>query len=225
MTDRGRLSLEAWKLVRQMLDDMTATIEADAETELELVEGLRVLGRITALCSELSLDVDAREAVLLRDEHRSAPGRRRQSRRRVPARDDRRPPPLPRARPTGNDRVSRLPGARGHGPRPRGAWPRTCPTATSNVRADGTFAFVFAADEADAAELAGDAWVAIPEDASSIVVREYIADRANETLADFTIEPLDAPRRPAAPDRRGHRRAADEHGVDDRQARRRCTGP
>ena len=41
-----------------MLDDMTASIEAEAETELELLEGLRVLGRITALCSELSLDVD-----------------------------------------------------------------------------------------------------------------------------------------------------------------------
>jgi len=58
---KGAESLEAWKLVRQMLDDMTATIEADAETELELIEGLRVLGRITALCSELSLDVDAQQ--------------------------------------------------------------------------------------------------------------------------------------------------------------------
>ena len=38
---------------------MTATIESDAETELELVEGLRVLARVTALCAELSLDVDA----------------------------------------------------------------------------------------------------------------------------------------------------------------------
>ncbi len=42
-----------------MLDDLTASVEAEAETELELLEGLRVLGRATALCSELSLDVDA----------------------------------------------------------------------------------------------------------------------------------------------------------------------
>jgi hypothetical protein len=41
-----------------MLDDLTRTIEADEENELELLEGLRVLGRATALCSELSLDVD-----------------------------------------------------------------------------------------------------------------------------------------------------------------------
>jgi hypothetical protein len=58
MTNDGKLALEGWRLVRQMLDDMTAMIEADAETELELLEGLRVLGRVTALCCELSLDVD-----------------------------------------------------------------------------------------------------------------------------------------------------------------------
>ena len=48
-------SLEAWRLVRQMLDDLTATVVEDAESELELLEGLRVLGRAAALCSELSL--------------------------------------------------------------------------------------------------------------------------------------------------------------------------
>src|SRR3954462_13451040 len=41
-----------------MLDDMTAMVEALAETELELLEGLRVLARTTALCAEISLDVD-----------------------------------------------------------------------------------------------------------------------------------------------------------------------
>lgn len=51
-------SLDAWRLVRTMLDDMTAMVQAEAETELELVEGLLVLGRVTALCVELSLDVD-----------------------------------------------------------------------------------------------------------------------------------------------------------------------
>jgi hypothetical protein len=46
----GKLALEGWRLVRQMLDDLTRSIEADAESELELLEGLRVLGRATALC-------------------------------------------------------------------------------------------------------------------------------------------------------------------------------
>jgi hypothetical protein len=59
VTGRGEGALEGWRFVRQMLDDLTETIESDAESELELLEGLRVLGRATALCSELSLDVDA----------------------------------------------------------------------------------------------------------------------------------------------------------------------
>ena len=42
-----------------MIDDLTRSVEEDAETELELLEGIRVLARATALCSELSLDVDA----------------------------------------------------------------------------------------------------------------------------------------------------------------------
>jgi hypothetical protein len=49
MTAFAADTLEAWQLVRKMLDDMTAVVEADAETELELLEGLRVLGRVTAL--------------------------------------------------------------------------------------------------------------------------------------------------------------------------------
>src|ERR1700722_17546303 len=56
--ERGRLVRDGWGLVRQMLDDLTKGVESDAENELELLEGLRVLGRATALCSELSLDVD-----------------------------------------------------------------------------------------------------------------------------------------------------------------------
>ena len=49
-------SLEAFELVRTMLTSMTETVVADAETELELLEGLRVLGRVTALASEVALD-------------------------------------------------------------------------------------------------------------------------------------------------------------------------
>ena len=41
-TSGGTQSLEAWQLVRQMLDDMVAMVQEDAETELELLEGLRV---------------------------------------------------------------------------------------------------------------------------------------------------------------------------------------
>lgn len=59
VAEGGAIALESWRLVRRMLDDLTESIESEAETELELLEGIRVLGRATALCSELSLDVDA----------------------------------------------------------------------------------------------------------------------------------------------------------------------
>ncbi len=58
VTTTGRATEEGWALVRTMLDDMAAMVRAEAETELELVEGFRVLGRMTALCAELSLDTD-----------------------------------------------------------------------------------------------------------------------------------------------------------------------
>ena len=46
-------------------------------------------------------------------------------------------------------------------------------------------------------------WVEVPEDASAIVVREYIADRATEELAQLTIEPLDPVGAPPLPDDAG----------------------
>jgi hypothetical protein len=47
--------------------------------------------------------------------------------------------------------------------------------------------------------LAGDAWVAIPDDASAIVVREYIADRDTEIAAVLAIDTLDLPSPPPVP--------------------------
>jgi hypothetical protein len=198
MTEQGAQSLEAWKLVRQMLDDMTATIEADAETELELIEGLRVLGRIAALCSELSLDVDAQQPFFfaMSTEARLVGGVNPDGE-------------YPLAMIDGRYRY-RVRGSRGTSAylgfqvlAGSGLVPRRMAAYVSDrdldVRADGTFSFVLAAEKPTVAELGDDTWVEIPEDASSIVVREYIADRANETIADLTIEPLDAPGTPAIP--------------------------
>jgi hypothetical protein len=53
----------------------------------------------------------------------------------------------------------------------------------------GEFALLLAAEEP--ADLAGAQWVQIPEDASSVVVREYIGDPASEELATLRIEALD----------------------------------
>ncbi len=67
------------------------------------------------------------------------------------------------------------------------------------VAADGSFAFVLSQQRPSDDELAGDPWVAIPDDASAIVVREYIADRNLELLASLDIEPLDPPGPPSLP--------------------------
>jgi hypothetical protein len=194
----GGLALEAWRFVRQMLDDMTAMVEADAETELELLEGLRVLGRVTALSSELSLDVDP-----------AAPWFFSMN---TPARLVGGP------NPDGEYLLAMIDGRHRYRVRGRrgtsaylgfqvlagvGLTPRRMAAHLSDrdlrVGDDGTFAVVLSATEPPAAELAGDLWLAIPDDASALVVREYVADRAREVLATLDIEPLDPPPRPPAP--------------------------
>ena len=188
--DGGALALEGWKLVRQMLDDLTATIEADAETELELLEGLRMLGRVTALSSELSLDME--------------PAAPRLFSMNTPARFVGGP------NPDGEYLLGMIDGRRRyrlHGHRGTsvylgiqvlagvGLTPRRMAAHLSDrdlsVTADGSFALVVAADEPTAAELAGAQWFRVPEDASALVIREYLADRAREVPADLTLETLD----------------------------------
>jgi hypothetical protein len=197
-TERGQLSLDAWKLVRQMLDDMTATIEADAETELELVEGLRVLARITALCSELSLDVDAEAPwfFAMSTEARLIGGVNPDGAYPLAMIDGRH-----RYRVRGNRGTTAYLGFQvlagiGLTPRRMAAY---ISDRDINFADDGSFAFVLAASEPTDLELAGDTWIAIPEDASALLVREYIADRASEAAATITIEPIDAPGTPALP--------------------------
>ena len=198
VTDGGTLALESWKFVRQMLDDLTGTIETDAETEMELLEGLRVLGRVTALCSELSLDVDAASPWFfsMNTEARLIGGPNPDGEYFLAMIDGRH-----RYRVRGHRGTTVYLGFQvlagvGLTPRRMGAY---LSDHDLQVADDGTFAFVLAAAEPTAAELDGHQWLAIPSDSSAIVVREYIADRAAETAARLTIEPLDAPVLPAPP--------------------------
>jgi hypothetical protein len=192
------LSLEAWRFVRQMLDDLTASVQAEAETELELLEGLRVLGRATALCSELSLDVDAEKPWFfsMNTRARLLGGPNPDGEYFLGMIDGRH-----RYRVGGTRGTSTylgfqvLAGA--------GLTPRRMASHVSDreldVGPDGTFALVLSAEEPSAEELAGAPWVQIPDDASAIVVREYVADRSVEVLAELTIEPLDTPGAPPLP--------------------------
>ena len=51
-------TVEAWAFVQKMLGDITGIVTADAENERELLEGLGVISRVTALCSELTVEAD-----------------------------------------------------------------------------------------------------------------------------------------------------------------------
>ena len=52
---RAPKTLEAWQFVQQMLGDITAIVMADARDQRELLDGLRVVSRVTALCSDCLL--------------------------------------------------------------------------------------------------------------------------------------------------------------------------
>ena len=192
----------AWDFVRQMLDDMTAMVVEDAETELELLEGLRVLGRVTALCSELSLDIDVESPWFfpMYSEARLIGG----------------------PNPDGEYQLAMISGAhryRVRGVRGTSAYlglqvlagvgltPRRMAAYVSDtdlpLQPDGAFELVLSAAKPSAAELGDGLWVEVPEDASAIVVREYIADRATEELCQLSIEPLDPPGAPPLPDDAG----------------------
>jgi Protein of unknown function (DUF1214) len=199
VTAGGAASLEAWALVRTMLDDMTAMVREDAETELELIEGLRVLARATALCSELSVDIDVAKPWFfpMSTEARFIGG----------------------PNPDGEYYLAMISGAHRYRIRGRrgtsaylgyqilagaGLTPRRQAAYLSDrdlrVAEDGSFEIAISTTEPTADELGAATWLEVPADAAAIVVREYIADRAAETLATMTIEALDPPPPPAIPD-------------------------
>jgi len=181
-----------------MLDDLTETIETDAETELELLEGLRVLARTTALASEISLDVDPASPWFfsMNTEVRYLGGPAPDGEYFLAMIDGR-----SRYRVSGQRGTTAYLGFQvlagvGLTPRRMGAY---VSDRDLQLSADGEFTFVLATDEPAAEELAGHPWVPIPDDSSAIVVREYIADRASEEPARLAIEPLDNPLLPASP--------------------------
>ena len=58
---------------------------------------------------------------------------------------------------------------------------------------------MLATEEPPPAELGGSTWVPVPEDASAVLVRQYVADRAAEQPAVFAIASLDPVGRPEPP--------------------------
>ncbi|BAX90334.1 hypothetical protein MSG_00168 [Mycobacterium shigaense] len=187
MTQSPAKALAAWQFFQQMLADVTKIVTEDAETECELLEGLRVIARVSSLCSQLSVEADLGAPSFF---DMCSPNRM-----------------IGGPNPDGNyylamirgDRHFRITGTRGTSAylgfqilAGTGLTPRRMSNYVSDVDLtlrSGEFALVLSADEP--ADLGGAHWVRIPEDASSVVVREYIGDQATEELATMRIEALD----------------------------------
>ena len=183
---------EAWQHVRTMLDDLTRIVDADAESELELMEGLRALARVTALCTETSLDAD-HELPFFRELA-------------TPVRQVGAPNPFVTTHAASIDgRLRyRIRGRRGSVTAlcfqivaGRGLAPRRIAAYVTDhdlpVLPDGDFEIVLARQEPPPHQCQAAIWVALPDDASAVVVSQYVADPIHESPAYFGIEPLDRP--------------------------------
>jgi hypothetical protein len=183
----GLQSVGAWRFFQDMLVDMTTVVAEDAESEREFIEGVRVIARISALCAQLSVEADSDRPSFF---DMCTPTQM-----------------VGGPNPDGNyylamirgDRSYRITGERGTSAylgfqilAGTGLSPRRMAGYVSDVDLDvtaGQFALVLSAQKP--ADLDGAQWLQIPTDASSVVVREYIGDRASEQLAVLDIEALD----------------------------------
>ncbi|GBG37725.1 DUF1214 domain-containing protein [Mycobacterium montefiorense] len=176
----------AWQFFQQMITDVTKIVTEDAESERELLEGLRVIARVSSLCSQMAVEADtARPAFFdMCSDTRMIGG----------------------PNPDGNyflamirgDRRYRITGTRGTTAylgfqilAGTGLTPRRMSNYLGDTNLDlnsGEFTLVLSADEP--ADLGDVQWIQIPDDASSVVVREYIGDRNSEQLATIRIEAL-----------------------------------
>jgi hypothetical protein len=183
-------SVEAWQFVQKMLDDITKIVMADARDSRELLDGLRVVSRVTALCSELSVEADPQLPWFfdMCSPTRMVGGPNPDGRYLLAMiRGDR------RYRITGTRGTSAYLGLQvlaGSGMTPRRMAGYLSDT---DLQLDaGAFTIVVSAAEPTAAELHGAQWLQIPADAASIVVREYVGDATDEVPATLHIETLDA---------------------------------
>jgi Protein of unknown function (DUF1214) len=186
-------ALPAWRFFQEMLTNVTNIVTADAETNRELLEGLRVIARVSSLCSQMAVEADLGQPVFF---DMCSPNRM-----------------IGGPNPDGNyylamirgDRRYRITGTRGTSAylglqilAGTGLTPRRMAGYLSDTELtikQGEFAIILSAQEPTDGD--GAQWLQIPDDASSVVVREYIGDHASEQLATLRIEALDPD--PAAP--------------------------
>jgi Protein of unknown function (DUF1214) len=182
-------TVEAWAFVQKMVGDITGIVTADAENERELLEGLGVISRVTALCSELTVEADPELPWFfdMCSPTRLVGGPNPDGRYLLAMIRGDRAYRVTGSRGTTSYLGVQVLAGRGMTPRRMAAYVRDTDLKLTN---DGDFALLFSATEPSLAELDGAQWVQIPEDATSIVVREYIADADTERSAALRIEPL-----------------------------------
>jgi hypothetical protein len=183
-------TLEAWRFVQQMLADVTQMVSDDALDERELLEGLRLIAKVTGLCTELSVEADTERPHFfdMCSDTRMTGG---------PNPDGRYLLAMIRG-----DRTYRVTGTRGSTAylgfqvlAGTGLTPRRMAGYLSDTDLklnSGSFALVLSATEPSAEILGAAQWIPVPPDASSIVVREYIGEAATEEPATMAIECVDA---------------------------------
>jgi hypothetical protein len=165
-------------------------VAEDAIDERELIEGLRVIAKVTGLCSELSVQADAERPHFfdMCSETRMIGG---------PNPDGRYLLAMVRG-----DRTYRITGTRGSTAylgfqvlAGTGLTPRRMAAYLSDTDlklTSGSFALVLSATEPSPNILGAAQWIPIPSDASSIVVREYIGDPGTEEPTRMDIDCVDA---------------------------------
>jgi hypothetical protein len=180
-------SVGAWRFFQDMLRDMTTVVTEDAESEREFLEGLRAIARISALCAQLSVEADPDQPAFF---DMCTPMRM-----------------VGGPNPDGNYYLAMIRGDRSYRINGRlgtsaylgfqvlagtGLTPRRMAAYVSDadlITTAGQFELILSEREPD--DLGGAQWVQIPADASSLVVREYLGDRASEQLAALDITALD----------------------------------
>lgn len=183
-------SLQAWRFLQQMLADLTETVIEDATSERELLEGLGVVAKATALCTEMTVESDPQRPRFfdMCTDSRLIGG---------PNPDGRYLLAMIRG-----DRTYGVCGTRGSTAylgfqvlAGTGLTPRRMAAHLGDRELDcdaGSFAFVVSAARPARDILGAAQWLQVPEDASAIVVREYIGDLTAETPATMAVECLDS---------------------------------
>ncbi len=158
-----------------------------------------MLGRVTALCSELSLDVDPEAPWFfsMNSEARMVGGPNPDGEYHLAMIDGRHRYRITGQRGTVTYLGFQVLAGRGLTPRRQAAY--VSDRELEPGRLAGRFSLVLATEEPSAAELAGSTWVPIPEDASAVLVRQYVADRSVEQPAEFRIDSVDPVGPPGLP--------------------------